>query len=165
MTIQEGQMTDSPAAVIAQALIDKGVAYDPSGTASSWQISVDSSLDSPDDALEVHNTDPMFQARNQITGNMEGFHAFQLTVRSVDPEKAWTMANRIARDFDLLPSQNSESINYTNPTVVHQDSTSSNYSIGAVTRKSGPMYVGHDMSSSRRTIYTINAIVPILQNS
>ncbi len=156
-----GQLADSPAAIVAQMLIDLGYAQDPlgTGTADEWPISVDSELDSPDDVICLTNTEPVRNGRFQGTGEMNELFCFQTKVRASDGQLAWGKANDLAVTYDQRI--------YMVTTVLQPNSSTAGgtYRVGRVTRKSGPMALGREGSATKRHLYTINAIVDIIQLS
>jgi hypothetical protein len=162
MTLLLGQFNDSPADVIAQLLIDLGYVEDPNlaGTAKLiWPVSVDSELASPDDIVCITNTDPVNSGRVQVTGQMSELWGIQFKVRAVDPQVAYRKSNQlvVAMDQEI----------YHQTTIIHPTATTSGgtYFVGAITRKSGPLSLGREASATKRSLYTINAIVDIIQTA
>lgn len=147
-----GSFLDSPAAVIAQLLIDLTLATDPSSSGA-WPVSVDSELDSPDNVLCVTNTEAVQSGRVQISGQMSELWGFQLKIRAADPQVAFAKANAMAVAFDQVIYHNGVTIG------------SNKYFVGAVTRKGSTLFAGREGSATKRSIYTINAIVDILQTA
>lgn len=145
-----GTLEDSPAAVIAQLIIDLGLATDPLSSGS-WPVSVDSELDSPDNVLCLTNTEAELSGRVQVTGQMSELWGIQLKIRAADPQTGYAKANAMAVAFDQTIRRNWTAIG------------SNVYMIGAVTRKGSVLYVGREGSATKRHIYTINAIVDIIQ--
>lgn len=157
-----GQLNDSPADIVAQLLIDIGLADDPDqpGTASlEWPVSVDSELATPDDALFVSNTDPLQSGRVQLTGQMSELYGVQIKIRAADPQVAFKKANEVAVAID-------QQIYHRTTTVPPSSkSTGGSYFVGAITRKSGPLALGREGSATKRSLYTINTVVDINQTS
>ena len=103
------------------------------------------------------NTEPERYGRVQLTGETSQLRAFQTKIRSSDPQVAWTKTNQlqVAYDQKILHRQ----------TVIQPNSQSAGgtYNVGAITIKSGPLFLGREGSATKRSLYTINAIVDIIQ--
>lgn len=152
-----GQFNDSPAAVICQWLINSGIAYDPdgySGTATVWLASINGQLDSPDQIVEVRDTEPKRFGRVQVTGEESQLWAFQITVRSLMDTDGFTKMNSI----EILLEQSTYSQQVTLP-------SGHVYQIGSITRTSGPMNLGRETGASKRFLRTYNAVFSLLQIS
>ena len=156
MTILCGQLAHSPADVIATLLVDVGLAVEISNVGvivGSWPVSVDTELNLPDDSLTVTNTAGELNGRIQITGEQPEHFGFQIKVRASLPTTGWEKANAIAVALD-------QSLSYQSVTI-----GSSTYDVGAVTRRGGVLAVGRELASTKRFLYTINAVVVINQTN
>lgn len=155
-----GYLQDSPAAVIAQMLIDMGQASDPDVEASSsenWPVSVDSDLASPDDVVFVYNTEGQTYGRIQSTGQTSELYGFQTKVRAARPQDAYKKINDLLNCFD-------QEVYRRTVTITDVDGTRS-YWIGAITRKGSPIFIGREGSATKRTLYSLNAIFDLRQLS
>lgn len=156
MPILDGQLTHSPADVVAQVMIDLGLASGmgadgrPEGV---WPVTVDTELNLPDDTVAVTNTEGILNGRIQITGERPEHFGFQVKVRSSLPTTGWNKANLMAVALD-------QQMSYNNVTL-----DSSTYEVQAVTRMGGVLAVGRELASTKRFLYTINAVVVIDQTS
>lgn len=156
MPILDGRLTHSPADVVAQVLMDLGLAngMGPDGKPEgAWPVTVDTELNLPDDAVTVTNTEGVLNGRIQITGERPEHFGFQIKVRSSRPTTGWNKVNALAVALD-------QEMSYV--TVMVDSST---YMVGAVTRMGGVLAVGRELASTKRFIYTINAIVVINQTT
>lgn len=154
MPILNGQLLHSPANVIAQALIDIGLASEVSSVGAiggDWPVTVDTELNLPDDSITVTNTQGELNGRIQITGEQPEHFGFQIKVRASLPTTGWQKANGLAVALDQSLSHQSVTID------------SSIYAVGAVTRKGGVLAIGRELASTKRFLYTINAVVVINQ--
>lgn len=147
-----GSLLDSPAAIIAQLMIDLSAATDPTSNLA-WPVSVDSELDTPDNMMTFTNTEGFQEGRVQQTGEMSSLPGFQLKVRAADPEVAYAKAQALAVIFDQVVYHNTVTVG------------SNVYRVGAITRKGNVLYLGREGSGSKRTLYTVNAIVDIIQTA
>jgi phosphate-selective porin len=156
-----GSLVDSEQSIVAQLMIDMGIASDPllPGTASDWPVSADGELQNPDNVITVTGTEPARFGRVQVTGEGSQISAVQIKVRSYDPQIAFTKTNEI-----VVWAEQTAYMQQT--TVINQNGATSTYRVGPFTRKSGPLSVGRaDNNLSKRWIYTINFLVSVIQLS
>lgn len=146
---------------MAQLLINLGQVSDPlaSGTANVWPVSVDTELNTPDNVVTLTNTEPQQQGRFQGSGQMNELWTFQAKIRAADSQTAYAKANALSVLFDQVIYKNQVTLAPTS------HSAGGTYRVGRVTRKSGPIAIGREGSATKRYIYTINAIVDIIQLS
>lgn len=140
-------LTHSPAQIVRQLLIDLGL-----GTASGdWPVFYAMEPNAPDNVLTVFDTTGTDDGRSMVTGELFGHDGFQVRVRAKDHATGWLKADAIQTDF-------AESVSLRQVTV-----DSSSYLIHAITRIGNVLALGRQTPQSMRSIFTLNATVPLSQ--
>jgi hypothetical protein len=120
---------------------------------SDWPIYVTLMADVPDNAICVHETAAQLDGRMMATGELLEHKGFQVMVRAKTHEAGFAKAEafRIAMDQSVH-----------NNTVILGSHI---YGVQSITRRSGILSLGRDVSSSERQLFTINGIVYLRQQS
>ncbi len=145
-----GTLTHSPADVIRQLLEDLGETTAP-GSDLDWESFTSLEPDKPDKSVTVFDTEGVQNGRENIEGTRQEHHGIQVRVRSPGYGDGYTKARSIAVVLDESIDKN----------VVTISSTS--YTVWAVTRTSDVIPLGK-APESKRSLFTINAIVALIQN-
>lgn len=142
-------LTHSPADVLRWTLIGLGVGTNPV-LEGSWPINVSSEPDDPDNLITLIDTSGVFDGRIMQTGEKVEFYGVSIQVRAIDHVTAWPKVEALKRALD-------ESVhNY----LVIVGST--DYSVHAVTRQSGPIALGREPGSNRLK-FSMNVLVSLSQ--
>ncbi len=151
-----GSLEDSVADVVAQILINKGLVDDPdagsSSSSSGWLISVDQELATPDDVVEIHNTEGVQSGRVQVTGQMSELYGLQVLVRASDSRTAFAMVNRLAVTVDQHIYRETVAM-----------ASGKNYFLDSISRTGTILALGKEAPLTKRYIYTFNAITSVIQ--
>ena len=145
-------LTHSPADVVRYALIDQSLGTLPINDGS-WPIYVNREPDSPDSCITIYDTTDVKQGRIQIDGAIVQKRGIQIRVRAKDHETAWPKADAISDNIN-------ETILLTSVTI-----SLSTYVIHAIHQESGPVNLGKEVESSKRNVFTINALVDLKQTA
>ena len=146
-----GKLDHAPAQIIQQLLIDLGLATD-IASAAAWPVYYSDHPNQPDDSICVYNTDARLQGRSQVEGETQEFYGIQVRVRSASVLNGYNKCQAIASAFDLQVLR-------TEVTMVTIPSAS--YLVQSVTRTSSVISLGVENPTSRRRLYTLNAMVSI----
>ncbi|MCK9568737.1 minor capsid protein [Candidatus Pacearchaeota archaeon] len=147
-----GSLTHTPANVLQYLMVDLGLGTLPTSSGN-WPIYNANEPDTPDNCITLRDVAGVTHGREQITGVIQEHEGIQIRIRSTDHATGWTKANAIKVALDSSIAMNSVSI------------TTSTYMVHAVTRKSGPFDIGTESPSSKRRLFTINAVVSLRQVS
>jgi hypothetical protein len=145
-----GPLNHSPADVIRHLLVGLGYGRLPSGSGP-WPISVGAEGASPDNFLTVYNT----TARNLgrvMDGERQGLYGIQIRVRGVDEPTAYAKAQAIAVGLDGVAMR-----------LVSLGG--SEYVVWSVSRTTDPLALGYESPTSKRVLYTVNAVVSLRMSS
>ena len=145
-------MDHSPAEVLRSALIDLGLATDPSSN-TDWPAYFSSEPDKPDSVITVYDTTGFDLGRQQIDGHREESHGVQIRFRSTAHRFGFRKARAVAIALD-------ESV-YDTRVVLG----TSVYRVQSVVRSSGPLVLGRESPQSNRRLFTVNALVTVNQTS
>jgi len=147
-----GSLTHTPANVMQYLLVSLGAGTLPTSHGL-WPIYNANEPDTPDNCLTITDVAGLMHGRDQNSGYMQEHEGIQVRIRATDHATGWAKANSIKTLLD-------SSIAMSDVTV-----STSNYVVGAVTRKSGPFGIGKETPSSKRELFTINAVVSLRQVS
>jgi|WetSurMetagenome_2_1015567.scaffolds.fasta_scaffold586091_2 hypothetical protein len=147
-------LAHSPADVVRWLMIDLSLGTDPAGTGTSdsWPIHASSEPDYPDNLITIYDTAGVQQGRIQNTGETVEHRGIMVQVRGTDHATAWGKMDAIKVALD-------ESVH--NSLVIVD---SSQYTVYAVTKQSGPLSLGREQNTNR-FLFTLNAIVALQQLS
>lgn len=143
-----GNLSHTPAQVIRQLLIDLAVGTDITDAAA-WPIYGSLHPDTPDNSIAVTDTPGRVNGRSQIDGEVTEHHGVQVRIRGITHEVGYVRANLIKNAIDK------ES---TRAQVVIGTST---YTVHAITRVGDVIAMGPESPSSRRRLFSINAVVAL----
>lgn len=142
-------LENSPAHIIARLLVELGLATLATDNGL-WPVYVTNEPSTPDNCITIFNTTGKDGGRSMIDGALLGHSGFQVRVRSHNHSTGWTKADAIQRDL---------AENVYDETVHVGDK---NYLVHCVSNIGDVMDLGTD-SSSKRVLFTINAITVINQ--
>ena len=146
-----GSLAHSPADVVRYCLIDLGL-----GTLltddDSWPMTVTQEVEDPDNAITLFDTSSIKQGRI-ASGEIQEHEGFQVRVRATDHATGHAKINAIKEALD-------KSIHNVGVTI-----GSTTYIIYSVSRRGGIFYLGQDISSSKRVLFTINAVIALRQTN
>ncbi len=150
-------LANSPAEVIRAVLIGLGLGSDPSswsaGAGSPWPVLVEGEPNVPDNLIVVTDTTGQDDGRAMFDGELFTHYGFQVKVRSADHPTGWLRA-------DLIRQQMAQDV-YGLAVVID----SSTYLVWAITHIGNVLPLGKDVGSSKRSLFSINAMAPIRQLS
>ncbi len=104
------------------------------------------------------DTAPTFDGRIMVDGEMAEWHGVQIRVRSARHVTGWTRVNAIARGIDVDVYRGTvtmEEVGAGTADVV--------YEVQSISRVSGPITLGKNVPSTKRSLFTINANVSVRQ--
>lgn len=148
-----GLLNHSPAEIIQQLLIDlgHGESVDFTGTGTDYVVYHGSMPDVIEDCICVTDTEGILHLRDMATGGRQEHHGFQVRLRNTSITVGGQTARNIAQAFDATVYQN---------TVTIEGST---YCVQSITRTSPVIYIGPEVGTSRRHLFSVNAIVSVRQ--
>lgn len=153
-----GSLNHSQAHIIRDLLVVLGLGTDP-GDNDSWPIYVGREPNTPDSVVTVYNTTPILSGRRAVDGIVMEHYGIQVRVRDADPRDGFNKAEDLKTAMD-------ETIALNNVTIEDTDGTgSSTYKVYTVNRKSGIHDLGKQVDSSKRNLFTINAVVALRQTA
>lgn len=142
-----GTLVHSPADIIRRLLIQKSLGAAPPST--SWPIYATNEPDSPDNVVTVYDTDGVGHGRTGPDRERQEHHGIQIRIRSTTPDGGYAKARAIAVACDSAISYD---------TVVIGAQT---YQVQVVTRTGDVIPLGKEVAASKRSLFTINAIVAL----
>jgi len=145
-----GPLPDTAAAIVQQLLVNLGVCSLP-GTSGDPPVFCNSMPDSPDAAVAVYDTEGRIHGRAQVTGEIQEHLGIQIKVRASKHQDGVTHCEQIKEALDLTVYRTS----VTMPTTAHT------YLVQAITRTSGILVLGKEIPGSKRSLFTINALVSV----
>lgn len=145
-------LTDSPAYIVRQMLVNLGVGATPSQSGT-WPIYDTAEPDLPDNCITVYDTPGNLDGRLMGTGAMVEYHGIQIRVRATTHEVGSKKARDIAYALDEL--------------VYHKSVTvgANNYTVQSVSRTGAVNSLGKEVGVSKRKLFTLNATVNLWQNT
>lgn len=145
-----GSLTHSPAKVLQYFLVGQLVGSLPEDN-DDWPIYCGQVPDAGDSIMAVLNTTSKLEGRLQYTGETQQHYGVQIIVRAPSSPAGWTKANTLMSVLDLatLEAVTVSSTPYTLYSISHN----------------GAIAVGKDVGSSRRYLFTVNAMVALRENS
>lgn len=147
-----GSLVHSPADIVRRALVTLGLGTLPTASGS-WPIAVSQEPDTPDEAITLYDTSGRIDGRTHVDGEIQEFPGLQVRVRSANPVTGYTKAQAIAVALD-------QSIRLTNVTI-----GANVYKIYAITRTGTVNAIGKEIETSKRNLFTINAVASIRQTT
>lgn len=151
-----GLLVDSPAAVVANALVAIGLSVQqflptPSTPLVDWMTYIDNEPNVPDNCITVYNTVGIIDYQTHPDAETCLHEGIQIRVRSVDEPTGYTKANRIA--VLLMSSVNGMKV------AVGMNS----YLLQAAIQKGPINALYRESAPSRRRVFTINYVVALRQ--
>lgn len=150
-----GTLTHAPADVIRNLIIDLGDGTAPSD-ASAWPVYVATEPNAPDNVITITDTTPVIQGHSQINGEVQENYGVQIRLRANDFHEGQEKARAIAVALDAA----------TLKTVRVGDVAGTgdeSYTVMSVTRISGPLSLGKNVTTSKLNVFTINYTVAMQQ--
>ena len=147
------QLSDSPASIVAQYLIDQGIMTLPTA-GSNWPVYVSHLPDGDDvkdNAGAIYNTTPVLDGRLMV-GTTIQHYGVNIQVRVEDEETGWDKCTAIMAALDAIHN-----------TSVVRNSTS--YLLVNVSQTSGINPLGLEAGTIRRYRFTMNYIVTMKQGT
>jgi hypothetical protein len=149
-----GKLSDSPARVVRQLLINLGVVNEVGAAVTPyWPAYSPGEPPSPDNVVTVYNTSGQKDSRDKNTREMEGHHGIQVRIRGIDQATAFQKANDVTEALD-------KRVRYTAVTV-----GANQYIVKAVSRTGEAIDIGKETPSSKRSLFTVNALVAVRQTN
>ena len=146
-----GRLHHSPAEVIKNLLIDKGMGTDPS-MQQAWPVFAAGSPDKPDSAMVCYDSEPYLDGRTMVDGETQLCHGFMVQFRSAGFAGGYDKANAVADFFDRTVYLNSVNIG------------SAKYLVQSVSRKGDVRHLGKEPGTNR-SLFTLNATVTVRQTA
>lgn len=140
----------SPADVTRWLIIQLGVGTDPSLNLA-WPVYCDNEPDLPDNCITVYNTSGIVEGRDMNSGEAQEQPGAQFRIRATDPRTGYAKIDAIKQAIDTQVSY---------VTVVIGTAS---YLVHALSRTSGILALGKEIGASRRSVYTLNAVVALRQ--
>jgi len=145
-----GSLAHSPADILRYSLIALGLGADPTAVSPTWPIYVGAEPNVPDNVITLYDTEGRSDGRMNPTGERAEHHGIQVRVRAINHTTGYAKARAIAVALD-------ESIVLTTVTI-----SGTTYLIHAVSRTSDVIPLGKDVSTSKRSLFTINALAALV---
>jgi minor capsid protein len=152
-----GSLEHSAAQVIRSLLVSLGGGTMPI-TSGSWPISVGAELDTPDKAIAIYDETGIKHGRTMPDGEVQENHGIQVRIRSTNDKNGYKKARQLAL---LMDSVRQNTISLEN---VESAGTSS-YRVTCISRVGDVISLGKEVGSSKRCLFTLNAVVPLRQIS
>jgi hypothetical protein len=147
-------ISDPPAAILKQYLVDAGAGVDPTSSSDDWPIYVSTMPDDPmvkDKALAIFDTTGIHLARWLTNGQVYIKYGFQIQLRS----------DTYVNGFDRMKLVNDklDAVKYTS-----QVYNSKTYQMRSVTRTSN-IPLGQEPDKRRRQLFTINGLLSVIDSN
>lgn len=153
-----GSLSHSPAEIIRDLLVTLGLGTDPADSGS-WPIFVSREPDTPDSVITIYDTTPRLQGRSSPGGITQEHYGIQVRIRDASPRGGWVKANALVVALD-------QTIALDDVTIEDEDGTGlSTYKVYTVSRTGGILSLGKQIDSSKRNLFTINAVAAIRQTA
>jgi len=147
---QVGTLGNSPAEILRALLIDLGVGCLPSDELE-WPIGVYEEIPTPDNTITIYDTSGNLDGRIQSNGVYHEQYGIMVRVRGTKSPVGNLKARQISEVFDKSIRNNTVSIE------------SNQYLVTTVNRKGGVMSLGWESPTSRRSLFTLNALMNVQQ--
>lgn len=140
-----GTLADSPAAILAQLLVDEGLAND--YTSTTWPVFVGAEPSEPDACITVRDYGAQLGSWSQTTGEPHERHLVQVRVRATTHPLGWGKIRDITESLGV--------IYHATVTVGAND-----YCVETINRPGGITPLGFE-SGTKRQLFTLNVLVLI----
>jgi len=147
-----GSLDHSPADVLRRVLIALGVGTDPA-LGGSWPIFAAGEPDKPDSAITVYDTTGTQQGRTHTDGEVQEHHGVQVRIRAASHSAGYAKARDVATALDRDLYQEIATLG------------AARYMIHAATRTSDVLTLGRESPTSKRTLFTLNAVLSVRQTN
>lgn len=144
-----GTLTRSPADIVRKLLIDLTLG---SNGGASWPVFTDAEPNSPDECITVRDTQGRDGGRDMVTAERAEHHGVQIRVRAGTHAAGYTKARAIAVALDRDVYQEM---------VVVAAGAGGSYKLHAITRTTDVIPLGKDVPGSKRSLFTLNALVSL----
>lgn len=141
-------MTNSQAEIAAQLLVDLGFGTDPL-TFQAWPVYSTAEPSAPDNCITVKDTDGTSEGRSMVDGELQEHFGVQVRVRSTTHPTGWQKA---------LAVREALAKNLYDRTVTIG---SSQYLVHCAAKISRVLSLGKDTPSTKRSIFTVNAVLAL----
>lgn|SRR3990167_993558 len=145
--VDPGPLIHSPADVLRRVLITLGHGVNPPLT--TWPIYAAGEPNTPDNCITVYDTEGRNDGRSMIDGEQWEHYGVQVRIRSTTHKVGYAKAQAIAEALDQEIYDEVETIDTTT------------YLLHSVSRTSRVLALGKDTPNSKRTLFTINALVSL----
>lgn len=146
-----GFLHNSPAEVLTQLLIDRGLVTE-------GQAAVANEPDMPDLCVTVYDTSPLFQGRQMHGGVVWEYYGVQVRVRAQRPDTAMRLARTISSHLETEVYDATVRV-----ADEHAGTATTEYRLHSCRRQSGPIPLGKQQPSSMRSIVTVNLLLTLKQ--
>ncbi len=148
-----GFLTHSPADVLVKILQDRALPK-----LSAWEIVVDQEPDVPDNVITIEDTQGRDDGRTMNEGERQIHHGIIVRVRSITKPKGQKLASYLATYLD-------QNILDANASLLDPDDNTVTcyYNVQSISRTTDVISLGKEMPTSRRSLFTINAVMAIRQ--
>ena len=148
-----GTLTHSPADVMRWLLIDMGHGTDPATEPLGlWPAYAGGEPATPDEVITVYDTAGVIDGFTMTDGEAQERHGIQIRVRSATHRRGYNKSRAIAVALDQDVYQETVTI----------DGTA--YLVWTATRTTDVLAIGKESPTSKRSIFTLNALVSMRQN-
>lgn len=148
-----GLLFHSPADIVRWLIVAVGAGTDPTLLPlQPWPVYDSVEPGAPDDVITVYNTSDQDDGRIMVDGERQQHYGIQIRVRGQTEKAGYQKAIAVAIALDgVVPGR-----------VVSGGTLDANtYIVYVVCIRGGVLYIGMDNPTTKRPIYTINAIVPL----
>lgn len=145
-------MNNSQAEVVAQLLIDMELGTDPLQQ-QPWPVQATGEPDSPDDCITVYDQDGTSDGRTMVDGEALLHRGLQIRVRSSEHPEGWQKANDIR---ERLAAE-------VNMAAVRIGTAA--YTVACVARIGPVRPLGKETPSTKRSLFTLNAVAHVRETS
>lgn len=153
-------MTHSQADIVARALVDLGLASDPEDSPGApWPVSSTGEMDDPDSVVTVTDTAGTTDGRAQKGGAWSEHFGVQVRVRAAVHPDAWAKVKAIADALDT------GAYLMTVMVPAGDELPAAQYLVHCFNRRGAIAPLGKDVPASKRTVFTVNYVLPVRQLS
>lgn len=139
-------LTDLPSDIVAQLLIDGGIGNEHGSNI--WPVGAAEEPSDPDNCITVFDTEPQSDGSEMVTSEEMQHDGIQVRVRSSSPPVGQAKMAAIANFLSSVYNRD----------VVLDGGT---YLVECLTRTSGPISLGKDVTNTKRNLFTLNLIACI----
>ncbi len=150
-----GSLTHSPADVVRNLIMDLGDGTAPSA-GEDWPVYVGQEPDRPDSVITCYDTAGEMQGKTMIDGEVQERYGVQIKVRDADFHDGQKKAREIAVALDPVTLRSVE-------VGTDAGTGGDTYLVMEMTRRSGPLSLGKDVTTSKMNLFTINFVVAMQQ--